>query len=210
MTKQSVVDVVFIRKGDSYKVKLKALHNGTHLIEKSSLNGDTPLSVFEYANAFINKHNATKINLKRGMLEDSFSRFLTDTQQNGSLEEEKTIEGVLVDSISTENQELLVDLRTYKLCVDDTIRHKDYESLLLQGVLYNSTRKEIEASEGIEINHFEMEIELPKSERSDFLSAVTSLSQTELSNGLEYFKLKKYNRIVVVTKSDYKLTVSFV
>lgn len=210
MTKETVVDVVFTRKNSKYNVKLKALHNGAHLIEKSTLSGETSLQVFEYANAFIDKHNATKINLKRGMVEDSFTRFLTDTQQNGSFEEEKVIEGLTINSISEDNQELLSDLRTYKLCVDDTIRHKDYESLLLQGILYNNVRQEILSLEGALANQFEMEIELPQSERTDFLSAVVSLSQTELSNGLECFKVKKYNRLVVVTKSDYKLTVSFV
>lgn len=205
-----IVDVVFSRKGNKYGVKLKALHNGAHLVEKSSLSGDTILQVFEYANAFIDKHGATNVSLKRGILEDSFTKFLTDTQQNGSFEEEKSIEGIVISSISEENQELLADLRTYKLCVEDTIRHKDYESLLLQGILYNVTRQELEANEGVKANAFEMTIELPQSERSDFLSAVTSLSQAELANGLEYFKLKKYNRVVVVTKTDYKLTVNFV
>lgn len=209
MEKKILVDVQFSRKNGVYKVKLKALHNGSLVIEKSSLSSDEPQSLFEFASAFIEIHNADKVNLKRGMLEDGFAKYLSEHQQNGSHEDIKVIEGILIDSVSEDGQELLADLQTYKLCVDDTIRHKDYEGLLFQGILYNNARQEILNLEGVTANPFEMQIELPLSEKSDFISAVVSLSESELANGLEYFKMKKFNRLVEVSKTDYKLTVNF-
>lgn len=209
MKKHTVVEIVFTRKNGKDSVKLKAKHNGAHLIEKSSLSSDDSLELFGYANDFINKHDATNIVLKRGLLEDSFAKYLADTQQNSSIEEEKVIEGLVVDSISEQNHDLLADLQTYKMCVHDTIRHEDYESLLLQGILYNNVRQEILSLEGALANPFEMEIELPLTEKENFISAVVSLSEAERENGLEQFKVKKYNRLVVVTKTDYKLTVNF-
>lgn len=210
MEKSTVVEVVFARKKGKYNVKLKALHNGSHLVEKTSFSGNAPLDVFEYANAFIDKHNATNIALKRGILEDSFAKYLTDTQENGSFEEEKVIEGVSIDAVSEENQELLADLRTYKLCVNDTVRHKDYESMLLQGVLYNNIRKELLSLEGVLANPFEATVDIPLLEKAKILSAVTALAESELKHGLEPFKTKKYNRLLEITKTDYKLIVNLV
>lgn len=210
MTKQMVVEVNFTRKDGKYVAKLKALHNGSHLIEKASKNGDTPLEVFEFTNEFINKHNATNIALKRGLLEDSFAKYLTDTQNNNFYEDEKSIEGILVDSVSEENQHLLFDLNTYKLCVEDAIKQKDYKGVLYQGMLYNTSRQELYESEGLLANPYEMTIELPLSERKDFMSALMEICKEELELGAEHYSIKKYNRLVVVTKTDYKLSVNFI
>lgn len=206
--KKMTVEVQFSRKAEKYSVKVKALHNGAHLIEKSSLSGNTLLQTFEYACAFIEKHDATNIALKRGVLEDSFAKYLSDIQ-TGTVEEDKSIEGILVDSISEENQELLADLRTYKMCVQDAVRHEDYEGMLMQGVLYNVARGELEDLEGKLANPFEVEVTLPLSEKPKVIEAIDSLSKAEWSHGIEPLEFKKYNNLIVVTKTDYKLVVNF-
>lgn len=204
-----VVEVKFSRKNGVYKVIVKALHNGSHLIEKSQTVGEKPLQVFEYASAFITKHDATNVAISRGILEDSFAKYLSDIQTGNIEDEAKEIEGILVDSVTEINQELLTDLRTYKLCVEDAVRHEDYEGMLMQGILYNTAREELHDSTGQLANAFETKVTVPLSEKEKVIIAILSIAKAEFSHGIEPLRFKKYNRLVEVTKTDYKLTVSF-
>ncbi len=208
MEKKMIVDVTFSRKNGKFKVALKALHNGSLLVDKAQMVAEKPIQVFEFTSAFITKHEATNISLKRGMLEDSFAKYLTEIQSGEVVEEDKEIEGILVESISKENRDLLADLRTYKLCVQDAVRHKDYEGMLMQGILYNVAREELEGLEGKLANPFEAEVTIPLSDKSKVIEAVISMSKAESSHGINAIESKKYNRLILITKTDYKLTVN--
>lgn len=209
MERNMVVEVKFTRKNNKYTVRLKALHNGSHLVEKEHHEGEEVRELFDLASAFITKHDATNIALTRGLLEDAFAKYLTELSET-PIEEEKFIEGVSVDSVSEAGQELLADLKAYKLCIADTIRHEDYESLLFQGILYNYARQELLDTEGVEANPYEMTCDIPLSEKEKVLNASLELRKSELANGIETFKVEKHSRVVIFTKSDYKLTVNFV
>ena len=209
MEKNMTVEVKFTRRNNKYTAKLKALHNGSHLVEKERYESENINELFDLTNAFITKHEATNIALTRGLLEDSFAKYLTDIQ-GGEIEEEKSIEGISIDAVSEEGQELLADLKAYKLCVADTIRHQDYESLLFQGVLYNQARQELLESEGVLANTYEMVVDVPLEEKKKVLDASLELRKADLTNGLEPFKVEKHNRVVIFTKTDYKLTVNFI
>ena len=209
MTKTMTVEVKFTRKNNKYTAKLKALHNGVHTVEKQRYESENIREVFDLTSAFITKHEATNIALTRGLVEDSFAKYLTELQ-SGDIQEEKEIEGILIDSVDEANQELLADLRAYKLCVHDAIRHQDYEGMLLQGVLYNVARAELHAETGQLANAYEMVVDVPLTDREKMLSASLELRKGELANGLEPFKVEKHNRVVIFTKTDYKLTVNFI
>lgn len=209
MEKKMIVDVAFSRKNGKFKVVVKALHNGSLLVDKAQMVAEKPIQVFEFTSAFITKHEATNISLKRGMLEDSFAKYLTDIQTGEVVEEDKEIESILVDSVSEENQDLLADLRTYKLCVQDAVDHEDYEGMLMQGILYNVARAELEGLEGKLANPFNAVVTLPLSEKPKVIEAILSIAKAEFSHGVEPLKIKKYNRLVEVYKTDYKLTVNF-
>ncbi len=209
MNKTMTVEVKFTRKNNKYTAKVKALHNGSHLVDKERYESADIRKVFDLTSAFITKHDATNIALTRGLLEDSFAKYLTELQ-TGDIQEEKEIEGVSIDAVSEEGQELLADLKAYKMCVADTIRHKDYESLLLQGILYNYARQELLYTEGVEANPYEMVCDVPMPEKEALLSASLELREAELAKGIEPFKVEKHNRVAIFTKTDYKLTVNFV
>ena len=203
------VEVKFTRKNNKYVAKLKALHNGSHLIDKERYESTDIRGLFDLTSAFITKHDATNIALTRGLLEDSFAKYLTELQ-TGEIQEEKEIEGISIDSVDEASQELLADLKAYKLCVHDTIRHQDYESMLLQGVLYNYARAELHAETGLLANAYEMVVDVPLTDKEKVLSASLELRKSEMANGIEPLKIEKHNRVAIFTKTDYKLTVNFI
>lgn len=210
MTNSMTVEVKFTRKNNKYTAKLKALHNGSHLVEKERYESEDIRELFDLASAFITKHDATNIALTRGLLEDCFANYLTKLQTD-EIQEEKEIEGVSVDLLLLEeHQELLADLKAYKMCVADTIRHQDYEGLLFQGILYNSSRYELYEETGLLANAYEMVCEVPLEEKPKVLDASLELRKVDLANGLEPFKVEKHNRVAIFTKTDYKLTINFV
>lgn len=208
MSKRIVVEVNFSRNGEIHKVKVKALHNGAIVINKGESIG-TQQMVFEYAVAFINKHEATNIALKRGFVEDSFAKFLSD-YQDGKQEEVTESYGLTISTLSEEAQELLADLSVYHLCLADTVRHKDYLSTLFQGVLYLNTRQDISLLSGQLAQSFDGVVEIDKTEKSAFVDAVTSFNEMEQRNNNEPLNLKKYNSFLLITKTDYKMTVNLV
>ncbi|MFJ7982397.1 hypothetical protein ACIQ1D_19225 [Lysinibacillus xylanilyticus] len=208
MNKRTIVEVKFSRKASLHQVKVKALHNGIVVIDKGVSVG-TQQMVFEYALAFINKHEATNIALKRGFIEDSFAKYLSD-YQDGQQEEKTESFGLSISSLSEEAQELLADLSVYHLCLADTIRHKDYLSTLFQGILYLNARNDIALLSGQNAESFNGVVEIDKAEKEGFISAVTAFNEMEQNNDNEQLEIKKYNSFLSVTKTDYKLTVNLI
>ena len=205
--KQMVVVVKFQREGRMHKVKMKALHNGFHCIGKESYTGDLQ-SVFKYAMTFIYAYDASKVALKKGIIEDSFTRYMLDNQDDKK--EIKEAHGILLDTVSDEEKEILADLTSYYMYLEVTVSHRDYASTIFQGILYLNAREEFISMTGQIPNPFNATVQIPVSDKVQFMDAVFDFNQMEQKLNKPTLQVKGYNSILELTKKDYKLVVEFI
>ena len=205
--KQMVVVVKFQREGRLHKVKMKALHNGFHCVGKESYTGDLQ-SVFDYALTFIYAHDASKVALKKGIIEDSFTRYMLNNQDDKK--EINEAHGILLNTVSDEAKEILADLSSYYMYLDFTVSHRDYASTIFQGILYLDAREEFISLTGQIPNPFDATVQVPVSDKEKFMDAVFDFNQTEQKLNKPTLQVKGYKSILELTKEDYKLRVEFI
>lgn len=96
--KKIVVNVnITFAKDNRIKAKMKALHNGSFLIEKHQFTGNKQ-NVYNVIESFINRHNADSISMSRSVLNDEFVKHYSAL--SASLKEERIDE--IADAIGEE------------------------------------------------------------------------------------------------------------
>lgn len=196
--KRMVVEIKFIRKGDEYTVKLKALHNGQFVVAKQNVTGDLQ-KVFTVAYGFIKLHDATNISMKRGVTEDSFVQYIKE--QNEA--ENKASK----EALKQEEKDLLVEMESCNMIFDVAISKGDYATAIHQALLKNDVRNTlVEINPNIE--EVVYEVDVPQQDSATIIDVANEINEILTKTKEELFKIEKNRRRIILTKTNIKVTLN--
>ena len=101
-------------------------------------------------------------------------------------------------------------MTVFEMCVEETVKQDDFESMFYQGVHYLNAREALLDLEGALADSFNVTIEVPLEKRDAVVDAYLNVyEEIVLMSGLEPIEMNKYKRVIIFKNDDYKLTVLF-
>lgn len=212
--KKQTVEIKLVSRNGVYKVNLKVL-DGVRVVDKDNASSKKYTHLFEYIDAYIEKNNVTNISMKRGILEDALTKFLkkkaeerAETKRNTVAP--KIVKGVDINTLTEEGRELVSDMTIFEMCVEETVKADDFESMFYQGAHYLNARADLYELEALLADSFNVTVEVPLEKRDAVIDAYLNVyEEIVLMSGLEPIVMTKYKRVVIFKNDDYKLTVLF-